>query len=329
MEPTTLIITNSFDMTIDRVIGQLDNETVFRFNRDLWQEYALSISPEGFRLVSPTGRTVERFQIAKCYWRVPLSKRALHCNSEPSVTDYIEREIDYVVTEIVNFLWRDRKVVLVEPKADLRIGKLLQLETGQRYFTIPRYEFRSGFEPSVPSNLERIVKSMSSTRVTDETYLWTTRVHENNLDPTLPWFVQDHVDATHDVTVVYIRGWMEGFSLERRNFQDQTTDWRELARITADQWKRHSIPLELKESIDHYMTDLGLHFGRLDFLYDGIMYWFLEVNSNGEWGWLDRKADGEILDKIVEEVRPDRPVHPIPVRWKRDSFQGADRVEHQ
>jgi len=37
------------------------------------------------------------------------------------------------------------------------------------------------------------------------------------------------------------------------------------------------------------MQCLGLHYGRLDFiLHDDILY-FLECNSNGQFGWLDDK----------------------------------------
>jgi D-alanine-D-alanine ligase-like ATP-grasp enzyme len=31
------------------------------------------------------------------------------------------------------------------------------------------------------------------------------------------------------------------------------------------------------------MRDLGLHYGRLDFLHDNERYVFLEVNPNGQW----------------------------------------------
>ena len=61
------------------------------------------------------------------------------------------------------------------------------------------------------------------------------------------------------------------------------------------------------------MRGVNLDFGRLDFLYDGSTYWFLEVNANGEWDWLDPNGDVGLLDKMVAELDPETPVHPIPV----------------
>ena len=61
------------------------------------------------------------------------------------------------------------------------------------------------------------------------------------------------------------------------------------------------------------MTDANLHYGRLDFLYDGSTYAFLEVNSNGEWEWLDRDGSNGVLPRVVSEIHPDAPVHPIPI----------------
>jgi hypothetical protein len=63
------------------------------------------------------------------------------------------------------------------------------------------------------------------------------------------------------------------------------------------------------------MRAIGLDFGRLDFLLKDETYWFLEVNSNGEWGWLDPDGSRGVLAALVAELHPDTPIHPLPVRW--------------
>jgi hypothetical protein len=60
------------------------------------------------------------------------------------------------------------------------------------------------------------------------------------------------------------------------------------------------------------MAELGLHFGRLDFLLGEDGYWFLEVNTNGEWAWLDTEGHHGLLLKVASEIDPDQPRHPIP-----------------
>ncbi len=60
------------------------------------------------------------------------------------------------------------------------------------------------------------------------------------------------------------------------------------------------------------MQDTCLHYGRFDFLLAGNTYYFLEVNPNGEWGWLDPSGDAGIVDALARELSPDTPCHALP-----------------
>ena len=130
------------------------------------------------------------------------------------------------------------------------------------------------------------------------------------------------VDAERDVTVVHIRDQNFAFALDRSSFVDKSVDWRELGDITTPLWKPCAVPQQLERQIDAYMAELGLDFGRLDFLQEGETYWFLEVNANGEWGWLDFDGRRGVLSKLVDELHPDTPVHPIPL----DPFHFASQT---
>jgi hypothetical protein len=311
----TLIFTNSFDLTVDRLIRHIGPDQVFRFNFDLWRDYRISISAGDFSITNPVGREVRRSDVAKFYWRKPLSKYRLEWTRDvPTEVLYLEEEMLYAIREIKNLLWRDGKVVLIEPAAHQRVGKLVQMEIAEKYFQVPAYQFSYDPKRQYRTGKVRIVKSLSSERITDITFLWTTRVKENDLDPATPWLVQDLVEATLDVTTVFVRDKMFSFSLDRSAFVQQTVDWREVGPETTPFWKPHVMPQELENSIAAYMQDLNLHYGRLDFLLDGNTYWFLEVNTNGEWDWLDPRGDGGLLTKMVEELHPDSPVHPISIQ---------------
>ena len=205
---------------------------------------------------------------------------------------------------------------MIEPNAHSRIGKLVQMEVGQKYFKIPAYEFFAGLRAPRPAGRDRIVKSLTSEPVSDNSFLWTTRVKEEELDPGSPWLVQDRVPALLDVTVVFVRDRMFSFALDRRGFQDQTEDSREVGDTTLRQWSPHGLPPDLQSKIAGYMQEIGLAYGRLDFLFDGTDYFFLEVNSNGEWDWLDPQGEFGLRDKMVEEIHPDTPLHGIPHQWR-------------
>jgi hypothetical protein len=335
--PYLLILTNSYDLSANRIIREIGTDRVFRFNFDLWREYRLEIGPGDFEIANPTGARVTRRQIAKAYWRKPISRFFLQGHHErnhaglrgflgrflrrneypPRMTAqerYLEAEMEYVVREIRSFLWRDGKLVLVEPASHSRLGKLVQLEVALGFFSVPEYRFH--FNPrGVAAPRKRVAKSLSSERLGPNSFLWTTAVDESELDARVPWFVQDVVDAERDVTVVHIRGRNMAFGLDRDLFIDKSVDWREEGELTTHRWQPHSIPEDLDHKITSYMRAIGLDFGRLDFLLKDETYWFLEVNSNGEWGWLDPDGSRGVLAALVAELHPDTPIHPLPVRW--------------
>ena len=63
-------------------------------------------------------------------------------------------------------------------------------------------------------------------------------------------------------------------------------DWRLAA--PAD-WQPCDVPSEVADGCCELVRALGLRFAGVDFVVDDRgQYWFLELNPNGEWGWLQR-----------------------------------------
>ncbi len=54
---------------------------------------------------------------------------------------YLEEEIWSAWNDVVNILWAAGKVVLVQPYASMRLGKLQQLRMARSYFTITPSRF--------------------------------------------------------------------------------------------------------------------------------------------------------------------------------------------
>jgi len=211
-----------------------------------------------------------------------------------------------MLAELVNLLWSEQKFVLVEPYAERRTGKLLQLRHARGFFEVPEYEFALNCMSSASPT---VVKSLSNELV-DDNVIYTTKTKAEDLDPRFPWFIQRLVVAKEDVTVVFVRGQMFAFSLER-DFLDKSVDWRQF--ISPEQkWKAHSIPVNLQQAIVQYMKTLRLDYGRLDFLLgDDSCYWFCEVNPNGQFAWLDLIGDFGVVQAVVNEISPSTEHHSI------------------
>jgi hypothetical protein len=299
-----LILTNSFDVTTDLLLQRLGDVPVFRLNLDQMDRYALRLDSDGFHVSDPTGRTVTSETVGKAYWRKPFNAET---EEGDVLTDYVVAEMRYVLAEMVNLLWAEKKLVLVEPFAERRTGKLMQLRYAQGLFTVPAHEVvlnRSPFGDSV------VVKSLSNERVGSNVF-YSTVVRSCDLDPRYPWFAEQYIEATHDVTVVFVRGRMFAFSI-KRDFLDKTIDWR-ACMFESQNWSSHPLCAELSAAIAEYMRRLKLDFGRLDFLLDVHgQYWFCEVNPNGQFAWLDLGADHGLLAAVTDEISPSTKRYPIP-----------------
>lgn len=299
-----LVITNSFDLTTDLLLDRLPAAVVFRFNFDQFASYSFALNATGFELSDPTGRKVNSRSVRKAYWRKPFNGPTVDPGGES--TTYAAAELRYALSELVNLLWIDRRLVLVEPFAEQRVGKLIQLAHARSYFHVPAYEFllnrRSALEPAV-------VKSLSNELI-GEGVLYTTRVSARDLSPAFPWLIQEEVHALEDVTVVYVRGKLFGFSL-KRDFLNESPDWRRF--VSPDQqWRAHALPVVMQDAVRQYMESLQLDYGRLDFLLDcDGLYWFCEVNPNGQFAWIDLADEHGLLSAIVDEISPQTEVRPL------------------
>jgi hypothetical protein len=311
----TFLFTNTHDVTADLLVSKIGTERIFRFNFNQWQDYSLVLTASGFEIENPAGRKVTAPEVAKFYWRKPM--RWKHLTPELAVSDrvnYIEEELWYMMRELVNLLWLRDRLVLVEPFADMRCGKLVQAQAASRYFNVPPFKCVFGSPRSLERGRRSVVKSLSSTRIDKRSVFYTTAVQESDLDPSVPWMIQDLIVADADVTIAFVRDRLFSFSLARRPFVERTLDWREVAtEYVTDEWLAHPLPPEIERGVFALMGDLRLQYGRIDMLLAEGVYHFLEVNPNGEWGWLDASGAHGLLDKIIAEISPDTPRYPIPV----------------
>lgn len=214
-------------------------------------------------------------------------------------------------------MWRDGRIVLVEPFAERRAGKFVQLRVAARHLQVPEYQFRLGTPSIFTENTPVVVKSLTTEPVGERTkreLVFTTQVDDRELSPQCPWMVQRHIEADKDVTVAFVRDRLFAFELDRSAFRDKMADWREMPTDWEEgRWLPHTLPGEVEQGIFRFMADLELQFGRLDFLLGSEGYHFLEVNTNGEWAWLDTQGEHGLLPKVTDEIDPDTAVHSIPI----------------
>ncbi|MGE5138974.1 MAG: hypothetical protein ACM3JD_05925 [Rudaea sp.] len=304
----TLLITNSIDYLSDLLVARLGSDRVFRYNTDLWRDYAFHFSGAGIEISDPTGRSVDDSNIAKVYRR--SSMRGSDIFPQTKLTDlerYGEEEVYAAWADLFNIFWHQGKIVLSQPLGTLRSGKLMQLRIAPKYFEITPYSFVLNRGDRLRPGTTSVCKSFNF-KYTNGVGFYSSKVDEGDLDAAQPWFLTDYVEATHDVTVAVVRDQLFAFELDRTDFLGKTIDWRLAPFVYSHRgWKRVNIPDDLQAGIFGFMNDVGQHFARIDFLRKGDRYTFLEANYNGEWGWLDPDGTEGLMAKVVYEIDPATP----------------------
>jgi hypothetical protein len=80
----------------------------------------------------------------------------------------------------------------------------------------------------------------------------------------------------------------------------EALDWR----LDPDRsWAPHELnPTDANRCV-RLVDELGLRFGGIDLAIDDLgEVWFLELNPNGEWGWLAEKGELPIVEALVDEL---------------------------
>ncbi|WP_340025086.1 hypothetical protein MHI24_07845 [Paenibacillus sp. FSL K6-1096] len=154
-----------------------------------------------------------------------------------------------------------------------------------------------------------IVKPLSVGRILEPTKI--NYIQTNLVDPSIPVqnleispsYFQKYVskDAEYRVTIV-------GkcvFTVEIQS--SDKVDWR---KTTANvQYTKASLPANLINLCFKLMETLNIQFGAFDFIYRDGIYYFLEVNPNGQWLWLEQLLSLNISTAIINYLTEEESAH--------------------
>ena len=287
-----LILTASIDGTSDLILSRLGNQA-FRFNFDLFNEYHLELDSSGWRIINPAGQSISSETVTGIFWWKVTSYRAHE-------DEFINDEIKYVFRELYN--WGvDRGLAKgIPPDFHNRNGKIAILAKAKPHFHIPETLVTWGFK-FLPYTNTMVAKSLSSSFTSDNQALFTSPVNPQQLDPKFPWYLQDKINATYDVTTFVCGKILFGFKRDRSALKG--LDWRLEQDFTgqAEEWLPRVHDEQETTAILNFCADLGVDWGRIDFLEqaDGKLI-FLEYNANGQWVFLDYTQKYGLIEAVID-----------------------------
>jgi hypothetical protein len=289
-----LIFTGSKDGTADLLFSRIGAKG-FRFNYDIFSDYTVAFRPSCWSIENPTGFKIDSTTATAALWWKAF-------NYFVDQEDFIAEEVKYIFREIYGWFLARNLTRGTPPEFHRYNGKINLLRAAKAHFAVPETICGWGNKIQLAKfSTEQIVaKSLTSGLTSTNRALFTTEVQFSKLDVRYPWYLQERIDAKSDVTI-FVCG-QRLFPFERDRSQLKGLDWRNQDDFFSSEqlWHPFALSKQQIKSVRAFLSDIGVDWGRLDFMWTGSKLIFLEYNANGQFVFLDDNNRFGLLDAVVD-----------------------------
>lgn len=297
MEKKILILTGSHDLTCDYLLEKYGRSLFFRLNTDYFSEYEITFSQLGFEIRRGT-EVITTDTCASILYRKPIPQN-LGSVLESKYHDFAHIESFSLIDGIIESF---DGLCLSKPSIMRRANnKIVQLALAKKIgLQIPNSRITNSSIGLCPSlDQQMIVKPLAIGTVTDGKRK--EFVQTNVFDPTIdlsllryaPAYFQRYVEKDFELRITMIGEACHTIRIDSKN----KIDWRKPDNEIA--YSRYEINKDVESQCRSFMRHLGMQFGCFDFIVRDSEYYFLEMNANGQWAWLDKVVDGGISDDLI------------------------------
>lgn len=116
----------------------------------------------------------------------------------------------------------------------------------------------------------------------------------------LPGLFQEYIEKSYELRITVVGREIFAVKIESQRNELSVVDWRNPACIDSLEYSLQDIPQELARACFEMLSRMGLVFGAFDFIVNPKgEIWFLEVNPNGQWYWLEQKTGAQISQSLA------------------------------
>ena len=296
-----LIYTCSQDTTTDILLPWLRNSALFRFNVDKPNDYTWDFSRHGFAI---TNRTTESSITAETltafYLRKPIYFEAIDVPKDGCLENWCREESDALFEDFYRLCESKHLTAIIHSRND-QYGKLRQLLVAENYFKVSNWHIFHGVLPDELKRGRWVAKSLTGTPIGKGRMFFVKEVDPTTLDLAYPWFLQEKIDGDDEVTVVYVNGQLFSYRYPRSSIAD-CDDVRKATFENPSKWEPCELSRAEQSAIRGFMAETGYRFGRFDFIRKDGELWFLELNPNGQWAWLDEANENGLISAIADAI---------------------------
>ena len=302
------ICTCSQDGATDFLSPHLAGVEVFRFNIDKREDYIWDFSRCGFEIKDViSDNVITSGNISSFYLRKPLYINAIDVPKEGCLENWCREEVDALFEDFYLECASRGLTILVHGRST-KYGKCRQLLVAEKYFNVANWHFLKGFLPDGLKTGKWVAKSFSGSCIGKDKVFFVKEVDPTKLDLSYPWFLQEKIEGEDEVTVVYVNGQLFAYRYPRSAI-GSSEDVRKATLENASPWEPCALSQSEQNSILDFMAETGYRFGRFDFIRKDGELWFLELNPNGQWAWLDEDNSDGLISAIAKAIVEEDELH--------------------
>ena len=293
-----LIITSSNDLTVDYLIGKYRSETFYRLNVDLFHEYKIVVTNSNITIESVSWATTF-LDLNSIYYRKPTLPDYRNTMSSEYLP-FINSEIFGFIEGIIESF---RGTCITKPSI-LRVAnnKIVQcLKAKEIGLNLPEAWITNSVQ-AISFEQALIVKPISNGEIVngmEKIFVQTNMVDSKHGTENLkycPAYFQKFIDKDFDLRVTVVG---QNIFPVKINSTDKV-DWRHPGAKLS--YEKFEISHSVREMCLKLLRDFGLRFGCIDFVSQRGELYFLEVNANGQWLWLEEELGIDISGSILSEL---------------------------
>lgn len=312
-----LFITNKQDITTDIIINKLNQRDTpyFRLNtEDIFAHTQVSFdfSDNIYHLLDTEGNVLlDLDDVDSVYYRRPELPGVVLDNLLSEEKHFVLNEAFYSLEGLYKLLsdryWLNSVFSIREAE-----NKIYQLTLAKNIgFDIPESIITSNEKDArefiLSHNNDCILKPIKSGQVgesEDSQIIFTNALDEKHIKELnringYPTYFQECLHKKSDIRVTVVGEQIFAAKIHSQDFDDTKVDWRKGESVKLS-YSEYTLPKEVKKKCYVLLEILHLNFGAIDFVEttdDRLV--FLEINPNGQWGWIEKRLGLQISDEII------------------------------
>lgn len=309
-----LLVTNRRDITIDFVVAELKRRHMpfFRLNSEEFSTARCTMAayPRDAWSLSFEGEILQGSNVKAAYFRRPALPTCDASITDNGEREYAEAEWSALLKSLyarLEGLWLNDPIDIFTAEDKPR-QLMLASEIG---FNVPKTVITNdiasvrevvGAGLAIGKPLRQALINGDPERVIFTTLLKSLHNSDEDAIALAPFIAQTEIKKLYDVRVTVVGRQLFATAIMSQEQEETSVDWRQGSRPDLKH-ERIDLPHEIEEKCFALMKRLNLRYGAIDMVCDQKgKLWFLEINPNGQWAWIENLTKYPIAAAIVDEL---------------------------